>query len=57
MIIAMMKVVSEDSFYDAKFKDYNPKYININSNSGPIGNLSIILRDNQTSSGRAVTWI
>ena len=57
MVIAMMKVASEDSFYDAKFKDYNPKYININSNSGPIGNLSIILRDNQTSSGRAVTWI
>ena len=38
----MMKVASEDSFYDAKFKGYNPKYININSNSGPIGNLSII---------------
>jgi hypothetical protein len=40
-----------------KCKDYNPKYININSNSGPIGNLSIILRDNQTSSGRAAAWI
>jgi ssDNA-binding replication factor A large subunit len=43
----MMKVVSEDIFYEAKMQSTIQSVSDINSNKGPIGNLLRIISGNK----------